>query len=225
MLKDATYDEKFSLLADFVSVIILDLKRDLKNDHLKKDKSFAHKYFGNIAIPRLTNDELVDGYTKALEEKDADLYDFIATRWVLKNSDVYQYFEMHLRSIAPNFSELEELEPGQSKDLRDKAVAEFGASKAYIFSVLNSVVFPKDVFDDFSVQAKDELSKTKDQEKNEAEERDLKVLKTQHERELRRLNDKYEKKLSGMQRKYINDTESLKKQIRNLQKKLENGSA
>ena len=173
----------------------------------------------------MTNEELVDGYIEALKKKDNDLYEFIATRWVLKNSEIYQYFEMHLRSVAPNFTELEELKPDLSKDLKDKAIAEFGAVKAYIFSVLNSVVFPKAIFDEFNEQAKNEMSQTQEQEKLESEERDLKVLKTKHERELRRLTDKYEKKLSGIQKKYINDTESLKKQIRNLQKKLKDGSA
>jgi hypothetical protein len=40
------------------------------------------------------------------------------------------------------------------------------------------------------------------------------------ELKMQRLVDKYEKRLSGLEKKYLNDTDILKKQIANLQKKL-----
>ncbi len=41
------------------------------------------------------------------------------------------------------------------------------------------------------------------------------------EREIARLTDKYEKKLAGLQKKYITDMENFKKQISQLQRKLQ----
>lgn len=52
------------------------------------------------------------------------------------------------------------------------------------------------------------------------ESQSFEALKGEFEQKLVRLEDKYEKKLLGMQKKYVTETEMLKKQIGNLQRKL-----
>jgi hypothetical protein len=221
MLKNAKYSEKYTMLKDFIPEIVLEVKKDLKNEHLSKDKAFLRQYFEGKAVARLTNEDLVAGYTKAFADEELEnLREFVTTRWILKNTEIYQHFEMHLRSVAPTFTDLEILELKVAQEVKNKAIEAFGSVKSYIFSVLNSVVYPKEVFDEFAEQARKEQGKAREEKKLEIEERDLQVLQTKHERETRRLTDKYEKKLQGFQKKYDNDIASLKKQIRNLQQKL-----
>lgn len=45
MLKDTTYAEKMAMLKGWFETILQDIKKDIKNDHLKKDWNFAKSYF------------------------------------------------------------------------------------------------------------------------------------------------------------------------------------
>ena len=217
MLKNATYATKFEMLKDFIPFIVIGIKKDLKNEHLKENKAFLRTYFENTSLQRLTNEDLIKGYSEALGKEGEGFGEFISTRWVLKNGDMYHFFESCLRVLDPNFSDLEILELDKSQELQKKASAEFGHIRTYIFSVLNSVVYPKEVFDELDKLAHEEMGNIDKTEKQEVEERTIKALEAKHEREIRRLKDKCEKKLSGLQKKYCVDVEKLKKQIRSLQ--------
>lgn len=221
MLKDATYNQKFALLKDFLPVIISEVKKDLKNEHLKNDRAFAKEHFPNKPIQRLSVEELIEAYSTALENEEIEqVKEFITHRWLLKNTHLYSFFEGKLRAIDPNFTELETIEMDKAETLKSEASQEFGPLLTYIFSVLNSVVFPKEVFDKLAIDAKEEMTNAKDKEEQEKEERTLQNLEARYEREMRRLTDKYEKKLLGLQKKYHNDIAALKKQISSLQQKL-----
>ncbi|MFT4554276.1 MAG: hypothetical protein ACI9S8_002926, partial [Chlamydiales bacterium] len=109
MLKDAEYKEKFQLLMPWMLGIIDVVKKDLKNEHLKKDKVFFKKYFFGKQLKNLTSEELSPAYAEAIVEGKENLGEFISTRWLLKKTEVYDFFEEQLRSVNPKFDEIDEL--------------------------------------------------------------------------------------------------------------------
>jgi hypothetical protein len=220
MLKDATYKEKFGLLKEWMPSLFDSVKKDLKGDHLKQDPAFYKKYFAGKNPSKLTVDELIHGYTRAIDEGMEPLGEFIANRWLLKNSEIYNYFEIELMKIDPNFTELKELDKKASEGLIAGSVQHFGAPNTYLFSVLNSVVFPKDLYQELAQKAKKQMHEKEEQEKRHAEKQSLEEMRKDHERELARITDKYEKKLAGLQKKYDNDIEALKMQNAALQRKM-----
>lgn len=227
MYKNTTYKEKFTLLKELLPNVIDSVKKDLKNEHLKKDFYFVKKFLGTKNLNKLTTEELTEAYQKAIddEEKGEELAEFVTSRWLLKNSELYEFFESRLTEISPNFTDLEELSISQAQPLVDNAVSQFGALKTYLFAVLNSVVFPKEIF-----QKLEQLSQKQDVQEKEQAQLNLEKLNADTMRktftaEMARVTDKYEKKLAGMQKKYIVDMESLKKQISQLQRKLQGKEA
>lgn len=222
MYKDTTYKEKFALLNDWLSLIVDSVKKDLKNEHLKKDIFFVKKFLNSKNLNKITTDDLTEAYQQAIseEEKGEEIAEFITSRWLMKNSELYDFFETRLSQINPNFSDLEELTVDQASSLMEDSVHQFGAPQTYIFAVLNSVVFPKDVYHRLEGQAKQQSQAHTEQTNREAEQLNLENMKSSYEREMARLTDKYEKKLSGLQKKYLADVEALKKQVSHLQRKL-----
>ncbi len=222
MLKEATYQEKFNLLRDWMPHIVSVVKRDLKNEHLKNDRAFAKEHFGNKPLGQITEDDLAPVYLQKIVEGEGDesLGEFVANRWMLKNTDVYDFFESSLRAINPNFDQIEELTDEASDQIIGGAAEQFGAQNTYLFSVLNSVVFPKAKLDALASQASSEAAVALQEEKVAGDERTVEAMERRLEREIKRLEDRHEKKLAGMQKKYVKDTETLKKQIANLQRKL-----
>lgn len=221
MLKNATSQEKFSLLKTWIPSIVGTIKKDLKNEHLKNDPRFAKKYFGNKQINKLTNEELAEGYTQALQQEEVaqSLGDYISNRWLLKNTDVYHFFENQLTAIDPNFTELVELDKKQSLKLMEESIQQYGAPTTYLFCVINSVVFPADVYETLKKRALE--SKKQDEANVEINNEQLSLanIHTTYQQQIARLTDKYEKKIAGLERKYLNDTDSFKKQIAALQRK------
>lgn len=222
MLKDSTYEQKFTMLKHWLPSVVDAIKKDLKNEHLKKDSIFLKTYFPSGNLHKLSLEELSQGYAKALEssaDKEA-IGEFIANRWLLKNTELYYYFEKRLQELSENFNELEVLDLDFSKSVMQGSVEQFGPVKTYLFSVMNSVVFPEEVFKELKELAvkhhETEISWEQDlREKNSIEAKEKAY--TQH---LARLTDKYEKKILGLEKKYDTDVAALKKQISNLQKKL-----
>ncbi len=222
MQKNATYKEKFELLKPWLPALIGAVKKDLKNDHLKRDPQFCKRFLAGKNLGKLEDRDLVEAYMTAIQESDNGeaIAEFIANRWLLKVGDLYHFFEQHLSAINPNFAELEELSLEDAKKLSAASVAEFGASKSYLFAVINSVVFPESVFQALAKQA-EQSKKLEEKESLElSEKHSIEALKLGYEQHIARLTDKYEKKLSGLQKKYATDMEALKKQLVLLQRKL-----
>lgn len=222
MLKNSSYKEKFILLKEWMPLIIDSVKKDLKNEHLKRDPSFSRSYFPGKNLSKLTLEELVDAYTKAIAdgEKAEELAEFIANRWLLKHSDLYYYFEQELAKIDPNFSEIHDIEQGLATKIMEGAIQQFGTISTYLFCVLNSVVFPEEIYKKLGHDASRKAVEQKEEAVAVKEKLSLEALQRGHEQDLARVIDKYEKKLIGMQKKYLTDVEMLKKQIANLQRKL-----
>lgn len=221
MLKDSTYKEKFTMLKTWMPLIIETTKKDLKNDHLKRDPGFARLYLPGKNAAKLTTDEMAEAYSKAIEsDSGEELAEFIANRWMLKHSDIYEYFEQELSKINPNFSEIQDIDKPTATKIMEGAVHQFGSIATYLFCVFNSVVFPEDVYKQLGSHASKTVVDKKEEDQKNAEDASLEALKRNHEQQMARMVDKYEKKLLGLQKKYILDVETLKKQIANLQRKL-----
>lgn len=222
MLKDATYKEKCIMLKPWMPQILETVKKDLKAEHLKKDFKFAKKYFSGKNINKLTTQDIVEAYGTALEQEDnaEELAEFVTNHWLLKNTELYDYFEGALSQISPDFTQLTAIEASKSQEIVDKSISHFGAMRTYLFSVMNSVVFPKEIYENLDKHAKEAQKKAEQQESIQQKHIAYESLKQNCEEQLSRLTDKYEKKLSGLERKYFKDTEALKKQIAALQKQL-----
>lgn len=222
MLKESTYKEKFNTLQIWMPLIIDTIKKDLKNEHLKRDPGFSRQYFPGKNPAKLTAEELVEGYTQALaaEENTEELAEFIANRWLLKHTELYYYFEQELARINPNFNELKDIEKPVATKIMEGAVQQFGAISTYLFCVLNSVVFPEEIYKTLSKDADKHATEKKVEEKVSAENASIEAMQRNHEQLVARLTDKYEKKILGLQKKYIQDVDTLKKQVANLQRKV-----
>jgi hypothetical protein len=222
MLKDTTYKQKFSMLKSWMPSIIETVKKDLKNDHLKQDRNFSKKFLGSKNINKLTNEDLVTGYSEAMQDEELaeSLGEYVSNRWLIKNVEVYHFFEEKLRQINPNFNEIDQIDNDKANEIINEAVGQFGAAKTYLFSVMNAVVFPKESYDKLAEHAlKDEEQQSLQNQANE-ESLSIENVKRSFETQIARLTDKYEKKLTGLEKKYHQDTETLKKQISSLQRKL-----
>jgi len=227
MYKNATYKEKFIDVKQWAPVIIESIKKEIKNDHLKKDLYFVKKYLPNKNIQKVSVDEMTGAYMSALEsEENAEgIAEFLISSWLMKNPELYALFENHLTQITTDFSELEELTPEQSKDLTGPAVEQFGYFNTYLFSVFNSVVLPKETFEFLKKHAEKSHQEAVEQKSVEVEQLNLESLVKKHESEVARLVDKHEKKILGLQKKYQIDQEALKKQVATLQRKVQELSA
>lgn len=227
MYKNATYKEKFADLQEWIPVLIDAIKKDLRNEHLKKDVFFVKKFLGSKNIHKVTNEELSEAYLKAIQEEEQgeNLAEFMTSRWLLKNSEMYEFFEAELMKINPDFASLEEIAPNHAQALIDASTNEFGALHTYLFSVLNSVVFPKESFEKLKKQAQQYQEKHEEETRLHADQANVEQMRKNFDRELARTVDKYEKKLTGLQKKYVTDVDSLKKQIAQLQRKLHEKSS
>jgi hypothetical protein len=220
MLKETGYQEKFLMLAPWMMEIVDVVKKDLRNEHLKIDRNFCKRYFLGKNLNQIELSEMCDAYQKDIAEGNVGLGEFIATRWLLKNGDIYGYFESSLKSITTDFEKLDVLPTDVSTALCEKSVKDFGAVRTYLFSVFNSVVFPSTVYEKLRERALKENKTVSEQAEKEHEIASLESLQKRHAREVASMQDRYEKKLNGMQKKYHSDVDALKKQIQTLKLKL-----
>lgn len=222
MLKDATYKEKFAMIRSWMPLILDEIKKDLRNDHLRQDPGFAREYFAGKNLSKLNSMELAEGYSNAIEnsEKSEQLAEYIANRWLLKHTDLYYYFEQELAKINPDFNEIHSIDNHTAAKILDGAVEQFGCIHTYLFSVLNSVVFAKEVYEKLAHEAKHYALKQEEEATAKQELESVEKMQRNHSQEIARLTDKYEKKLAGLQKKYTQDMETLKKQVAALQRKL-----
>ncbi|NGX61935.1 MAG: hypothetical protein K940chlam9_01426 [Chlamydiae bacterium] len=221
MLKETGYQEKFEMVRPWLVEIIHDVKKDLKNEHLKADREFCKRYFLGKSLQQVTLQELADAYYTDVKEGNVGLGEFISSRWLLKHTDVYYYFEETLNKITPDFDEMDLLPDDVSQTLVDGALKKFGPRLTYLFSVLNSVVFSDAIYEELRMKAEKETEKVRQEEAKKQTNETLESLQSRYARELTAMKDRYEKKFAGMEKKYNKNTETLKKQVRTLHKKLD----
>ena len=214
------YQEKFEKIKPWIESVIDAVKKDLKNEHLKKDRNFCKRYFLGKNFNMVTAQEMAPAYQKEILDGNVGLGEFITSRWLLKNSDVYDYFEQELSKINPDFETIESLDEELSKNLIVNSTKLFGSVRTYLFATLNSVTFPETLFEELREKALKEENVDSKERAAVEEAESLESMQKRHGREVNSLQNRYDKKFSGMQKKYLKDTETLKKQISLLTKKL-----
>jgi len=217
MLKDTTYKKKFLMLSDVMPAVIETVKKEIKNEHLRNNKTFSSHYFSGKHLLKLTVQELVEGYSLALdsEEHAESVGDFIAQRWIVKKPEIYNFFVAELSKLSSDFTSLSEMDTSKAAEIAKKACEQFDPLDVYLFSVLNAVVFPEAIFDDLKQKAliswQEKQGENQTQSKKNSQEIDV---------QLTRVIEKYEKKIADLQQKYLHDTEVLKRQVAKLQKQI-----
>jgi len=220
MIKDAGYQEKFVMLRPWLRQILEVVKKDLKQEHLKIDKAFCKRHFMGKPALQITVDEMVPAYEKEIAEGNVGLGEFIASRWLLKNTDVYGFFEQQLQTLTPDFDEITLLEPEVALTLMKGSLKQFGPVRSYLFCVLNAVAFSDEYFEKLRSFAEEETQERAAFVEEEKAAANLESLQKRHQREVSAMRDRFDKKMAGLERKYLKDMDALKKQISSLQKKL-----
>ncbi len=213
--------DKFQTLQPWLSQILYSIKKEIKTEHLSKSPAFYKAHFGNRPLNRLTNEEICAVYEKQLLQGDhEDLSEWVVNRWVFRHGDIYQHFADRLAKINPDFDAIKNLDEAQSKQVLSGATETFGALPIYLFTVLNGVVFPKNIIEELrSLAEKQEAQLEEECAALELKE-NIEQMKTRYHSELSRMEKKYEDKLTGVMKKHVTDVEALKKQIRSLQQQL-----
>lgn len=145
MIKEMSYQEKIECVRPWLFQVIKRVKKDLQQEHLVKDMDFCCKYFLGRGLNTVTLQQMVDAYACDIAAGNVGLGEFIANRWLIKNKDVYDFFEKKLQQVNPDFDQLEQLEEVFSWSVMESAVKEFGPVRTYLFVIFNSVVFPSPV--------------------------------------------------------------------------------
>lgn len=217
MIKEQACREKFTLLQPWVEQIFTLIKKEIRNDHLRRNPLFANKHFSKKPFDKITNDEIKNVYLNEILEGNEDLADWISSRWMLKNAEVYQFFSVYLSKINPNFEQIAEIPEIEAQSLMRASALQFGHTTTYIFSIINAVSFPESILQSLRSEALKEERLNAVEEKAET----LEELKEKYEKEMAKITDRFEKRFAGMQKKYSDDIEGYKKQIKQLQRKLQ----
>lgn len=217
MIKELPYAKKFELLNDWHNEIFALIKKEIKQDHLRKEIAFAQKHFSKKAIDKIALEEIVAAYVKEIADGNEEVGEWVASRWVIKHGEIYHLFAQRLAEVNPKFDQIEQIPQKLAQELIAQCTAQYGAKATYIFSVLNSVVFSESDYALLRKLAGEEVSA---KSAPAVEEESVEIVKERYENELRKLKDKYEKKVLGLEQKYVRDTEGLRKQIGQLQKRM-----
>lgn len=220
MIKEESYQVKFELLHPWANEILNAVKKELKSEHLMKNPQFVHKHFPRKIAQKLTIEEMTGAYIQEIKEGNEEIGELVASRWVLKHAEMYHFFAEELTKINPKFDEIERISDEQSVLLIEMAESRFGASKTYVFSILNSVQFADSPYAALRQRAENAPLEAKIVETPSL---DISVeeLRKKHAQEILKLTEKYENRLLGVQKKYAQEVEGLKKQIAGLHRKLQ----
>ena len=220
MIKDAEIKSKFEYLQGVFGKILHDVRREIKQEHLKQDRAFNLKHFGKSQVDKIDSTALEEAYYKELAvDGNQSLSEWIISKWILRHAEVYEFFVKELTEINPNFEEITLLDLEKAKMIASKAVNSFGVVDTLVFSVINSVAFPNEIFEYLKAQALETVASEK-KETNKSIEISVEQLQVEHAKELLKLSDRFEKRFQSLSKKYSQVVEGLKKQIGLLQKKL-----
>ncbi len=218
-MQEDTCKLKFEKLQSWGLEIFQAIRKEIKSDHMRNDLQFTRKYFSKKDPAKASVEDLCAACLTEVNEGNEEFGQWLISRWVVKNSDLYQLFAVELSKINPEFDQIEVIPEAVADQLIRQSIAQFGASNVYIFSVLNTVHFSKEIYEKLHVAAENE--KKTQAVSVKTPETSVEEVKKYYEGAIEKLTGKYEKKLQGLEQKYFNDMEGLKKQISNLHKKID----
>ncbi len=218
MMINSNYKNKFETLAPFVEELCLGIKKEIKQEFVKKKGLQAE--FNPMDI----SDIAQFFYKKVAGEGDEKTGEWLASSWIYKNGEIFQLFHEQLSLVDQHYDRLESLSSEVEQKIKDLSVSKFGFIRVYLFSVLNSVVFSAKLFEELKNGALKELSASKDSSLEGKDTVSLEELKKSFEMEKLKMEEKYEKRLQGVIKKTQMEVEGYRKQIGQLQKRLEKES-
>lgn len=225
MTEAKDYRTKFRQLEPWHPLLIAGVQKELIRDHLTKDRAFSKTHFGSLIPQKIPLEKLVEVYRKVVDaHPEAEMIaEFILTRWILKNSDLYYLFEKSLNQITPDFASLTSIEEAAARSLLQEALPQFGAAKCYCFSIINEVVFSPELLEELRDKALTELvQREKDNECSLQQEAETSLQRRNEwlQAELQRQKERHEKKLLGLQRLHQKEVDAFKKQLASLQRQM-----
>ena len=134
------------------------IKKDLKNEHLKVNKSFYYTHFGAKILRQLTADDLMQVYSKVVQEGNEPLAEFIINRWIIRHLSIYTFFEVHLKGIHPHIEEIRHIDASVAQEIVTDAKMRFAACDLYLFCLFNSVQFSPEIFEQLRTCALNETT-------------------------------------------------------------------
>lgn len=218
MMINSNYKNKFEALAPFVEELCLGIKKEIKQEFVKKKGIQSN--FNSLDI----RDIAKFFYKKVAEEGDEKIGEWLASSWIYKNGEIFQLFHEQLSFIDKHYDCLESLSSEVEERIKDLSVSKFGFVRIYLFSILNSVVFSAKLFEELRSGALKELSVIKDSSLESKDNISPEELKKSFEMEKLKIEEKYEKRLQGVIKKTQREAEGYRKQIGQLQKRLAKGS-
>ncbi len=214
MIGKQDYKTKIELLAPFLEGLCRGIKKEIKQEFIQK--GLLRKSEGGSEWKEIAQ----FFFKKIVEEGDERVGEWLSSCWVCKNGEIFQYFHEQLSLIDEQYDRLVEIPLEKEEKIKKLSIEKFGFLRTYLFCVLNSVVFSSKIFEDLRKGALQELSSGEEvdvQGKNCS----IEDLKKAFELERLKIEEKYEKRLLGVSKKYQMEIDGYRKQIGQLQKKLE----
>lgn len=218
MIAESTYSRKFALLESFSGEIFTGIKKEIKKEVATKGSLLQRK----LGIPSVKETkEMMELFLKnIITEKDEDLGEWVASAWINRHGEIFQCFHEHLIKISSSYDELTEIPAAAENALIQESVAKFGALNVYIFSILNSVVISAKKMEELKVLAQKEVE-SKKEEKEVVPAVSVEELQKKFEEQMQKVLEKQEKRILGITERHQMEVAGYRKQIGQLQKKLE----
>lgn len=218
MIAESIYSRKFALLEAFSEEIFTGIKKEIKREITTKGSPLQRK-LGIFSVKETK--EMMELFLKnIIVEKDEEVGEWVASAWINRHGDIFQCFHEHLIKVTPQYDELTEIPAAAENALVQDSVMEFGALDVYIFCILNSVVISAKKIEELKILAQKEVENKKE-EKVKVPETSLEDAQKKFEEQMQKILEKQEKRILGITERYQMEIAGYRKQISQLQKKLE----
>src|SRR3990167_8037866 len=148
MIVESKIKDKFTVIYPFRKEFFKGIKKEISQSSSVKGTGLGRRMYalhknsdGGVFVEAL--------FTEVLEKGDEELGDFLLSTWVMKQADLFQYFHQKLSSLNADYEQLIGIPQDLEQEMKKEILAEFTALEAYLFSILNSVVFSKEVLQEF----------------------------------------------------------------------------
>lgn len=220
MIEESVYSKKFARLEPVSEVIFNGIKKEIKKEMTVKGSSLQRKLgIFSIKEPK----EMRELFLKNIVSlADDELGEWVASAWINRHGEIFQCFHEHLIKVSEKYDELTTIPPVQEEALMKDVLMKFGALNVYVFCVLNSVVISAENLYKLEVLAQEELKSKKVAEETISESSvSVEELQKKFEEQMQKVLEKQEKKFLGITERHQMEIAGYRKQISQLQKKLE----
>ena len=218
MIAKSHYKSKFEILSPFMEEICRGIKKEIKQEFIQKGLIRTGEYGAEWK-------GISQFFCKKIEEEeDEKVGEWVASSWICRHGEIFQYFHEQLSLLDKQYDHLVEFPLDVEEKLKRDSLDRFGCLNTYLFCVLNSVVFSLKTFEELKSKSLEELISNK-VEKTDKKISSIEEMQKDFEKEKQKLEEKYEKRLQGILKKHQMEVEGYRKQIGQLQKKLETVNA